>query len=73
MKVESTFIIDGKIVNEAMFNPEITIFESKDQETLYIVSGKTGEVICKIEVTCEMSQGSGFVDSIKYTDLTLGE
>lgn len=73
MKVESTFIIDGNMVTKAMFNPEITIYESKDQETFYIVSGKTGEVICKIDVTCEMSQGTGFVDSVKYTDFTLGE
>lgn len=68
MKVESTFVIDGQMVVESFRNAEIIVYEHK--ETLYIVSNRTGEVITRIDMTCEMSQGCGYVDSITYTDLT---
>jgi glutathionyl-hydroquinone reductase len=70
MKVESTFVIDGKMVKKSFYSAEITVFELADKETLYIVSNNTGEVITRIDMTCEMSQGSGYVDNITYTDMT---
>lgn len=70
MKVESTFVIDGKMVTESFRSAEIIVYELADKETLYIVSNNTGEVITRIDMACEMSQGCGFVDSITYTDMT---
>lgn len=71
MKVESTYVIDGKMVTESFRSAEIIIYELADKETIYIVSNSSGgEVITRIDVTCEMSQGFGFVDSITYTDMT---
>lgn len=70
MKVESTFVIDGKMVTESFRSGEITIYELADKETLYIVSNSTGEIITRIDMTCQMSQGCGFVDRITYTDMT---
>lgn len=70
MKVESTFVIDGKMVTESFRSAEIIVYELHDKETLYIVSNNTGEVITRIDMTCEMSQGTGFVDTISYTDMT---
>lgn len=72
MKVESTFVIDGKMVTEGFRSAEIIVYELADKETLYIVSNNTGEVIARIDMTCGMSQGCGFVDKITYTDL-IGE
>lgn len=66
MKVESSFVIDGKIVVPAHDVDGIVIYESRDQETLYITSKSTGDVLTRIEINCDMSQGTGFVSSITY-------
>ncbi|MNW19833.1 hypothetical protein D3C71_2199830 [compost metagenome] len=58
------------MVTESFRSAEIIVYELADKETLYIVSNSTGEVITQIDMTCEMSQGCGFVDSITYIDMT---
>lgn len=66
MNVEISFTIDGNVVYKKFESRGIIVYESQDQETVYVVDKNDGEVVLKMDITCEMSQGCGFVDSIKY-------
>lgn len=69
MKVEKHFVVDGQVVSLTHDGKDLMIYETKDQETLFIVlKGGSEEVLTRIDISCEMSQGTGFVDSIKYKD-----
>lgn len=68
MQVEQSFVIDGQVVTKSHEGREVTIFVTKDLETLFIVLNDSGEVLTRADIRCEMSQGMGFVDSINYSD-----
>lgn len=68
MKVEQSFVIDGQVVVKQHDGKEITVFSTNNLDMLFVVSNDSGEVITRIDIDCEMSQGIGFVDSLKFSD-----
>lgn len=68
MQVEQSFVIDGQVVLKAHDGKDLMIYTTKDLETLFIIMKPTNEVLTRIDIRCEMSQGMGFVDSLNYSE-----
>lgn len=68
MQITQSIIIEGKPVQLKHEGRDMRVYESLDRETLYISFSDSSNVDLKIEIECEMSQGTGYVDNIQYTD-----
>lgn len=67
VKVKQELTIDGVVVDLKHENSSLKIYLTKDLETIYI-SLANGDVLSKIDIYTEMSQGQGFVDKIVIKD-----
>ena len=70
MKVESKFVIDGKVVSKGFENESLIIYEGiNNDQAIYLVNKQTSEFIVKIDIDTDMSQGVGFVSGIAYLEM----
>lgn len=69
MKVESSFVIEGNIVNLKFESRDIIIYEHSRDQSLYVVRKAGRDVIVRIDVITGMGQGEGYVESFDFVSL----
>lgn len=72
MKVQTSFIIDGNVVDEVFKKGSQTVYQTeetsgKDSITLYFVNNQTNEVQFKLFVEAGCNQNFGFIDRVDFT------
>ncbi len=67
VKVKNELTIDGVVVDLKHENSTLKVYSTKDLETIYI-SLPNGDVVSKIDIHTDMSQGQGFVDKLVFVD-----
>lgn len=66
MKVETSFTINDEVVFKKFESECVVVYENRISEVLYIVDKNTSELLLKIDLECGMSQGCGYIESVKY-------
>lgn len=72
MKLQTSFIIDGNIVNEVFKKGNQTIYQTEEVScsssvTLYFVDNQTNEVQFKLVVDADCDQNFGFIGRVQFT------
>lgn len=72
MKLQTSFIIDGNIVNEVFKKGSQTVYQTEETScdssvTLYFVNNQTNEVQFKLFVDAECNQNFGFIGRVQFT------
>lgn len=67
VKVKEELTVEGIIVELKHKNSSLSIYSTRDDEIIFITNSE-GEVITKVEIYPEMSQGQGFVDKLVFVD-----
>lgn len=72
MKVQTSFIIEGNIVDEVFKKGSQTVYQTEEKSddssiTLYFVNNQTNEVQFKLFVEADCNQNFGFIGRVDFT------